>query len=82
MFSIILIIISWYFKKHISDLELVFSEANRQNLHQMAISFAVLGIIGAVLGLFIPTKVTALFFVSFALVISAIFSIRLAKKMK
>ncbi|MEG2254442.1 MAG: hypothetical protein RSC33_03860 [Vagococcus sp.] len=69
-------------KKHLSDLEVTFSSANRENLvGYMSLLFAS-GILGIILGIFIPTKVAGLFFISFLRGISAIFSIRLSKKMK
>lgn len=82
LFALILLIIGWYLKQNINKLEVVFTKNNEQNLRAFSFSFIFLGIIGVLLGIFIPTKEATLFFVSVVLIVSATFSIRLSKKMK
>lgn len=73
--------IGWYFKKNVTDLEIIFSTHNKQTIIHLAYTLCFSGIIGIFLGVFMPSKVVALFFISFILIISATFSIRLSQKM-
>lgn len=82
VFSILLLLIGWYFKGHLAELELVFTDKNHQNLKNLGNSYFILGIIGAVLGVFVAKTTIALFFVSIVLIVSATFSIYLSKNMK
>ncbi|MBO0487584.1 hypothetical protein ACQUEF_07060 [Vagococcus fluvialis] len=82
LFSLILVVIGWYFKKHVTDLEVLFSNHNKQTISHFAYTLCFSGILGIILGIFIPSKVVALFFISFVLIVSAIFSIRLSQKMR
>lgn len=74
--------IGWYSKKHANDLEVLFSNHNKQTIIHFAYTLCFSGIIGILLSIFIPSKVVALFFISFILIVSAIFSTRLSQKMK
>ena len=82
LLSLFIIIIGWSFKKNLDALEVTFSSDNHQNLKITSTTLLVIGVLGLILGIIIPTKVVALFYVSLCLIVSAISSVRLAKKMK
>lgn len=81
-FSVLLLLVSWYLKKRLTELELLFTNKNRQNLIFLGNSYLILGVVSACLGIFKANTVITLFFISLVSIVSAIFSVRLAKNMK
>lgn len=81
LFSLALLGIGSYLLKKKDDMVLVFSNNNVGTLKQLALSFIFLGVIGILIGIFIPTLTLLLMFISLVLIISAILTIKIANQM-
>ncbi|WP_326716940.1 hypothetical protein [Vagococcus jeotgali] len=82
LFALVLIFIGIYLNKQKEQLLLLFTQDNSKNISTLAIWFITLACMGIILGIFIPTKMILLVYVAIVLIISAIFSTKIANNMK